>query len=88
VTDDETDQSQVDPDDWTANVRSRGVYELACRLRDVGKFSTAGGSRERLHWVAGGARDAILAEVIRQKGDGDEIRDDVADACEGRRPRW
>jgi hypothetical protein len=89
VSDYEADPPHEDPADaFSESVRYRSAYELACRLRDVGKFSTAGGSRERLYFAAGQQREAILREVIRQKGDHEDVREGVEDACEGRQPRW
>jgi hypothetical protein len=59
VSDHEADPPHEDPADaFCDGARYRLAYELASRLRDVGKFSTAGGSRERLYFAAGQQREA------------------------------
>lgn len=63
----------------------RSAYGLACRLVDGRRTSFADGQEVSRNSAP------ILAEVVRQLGDGKDletIREAVEDALAGRQPRW
>jgi hypothetical protein len=73
-------------DDDTANIRYRTAYSLAAELLEA-HFFDMGSGRRRNHAAAGDA-EKIRAEVLRQLGDSEAVREGADDALARRRPRW
>jgi hypothetical protein len=82
---------RIDEDDPTAAVLRRSAFGLAADLAEIRRFDHAWG--KAFASGVGGERRAIEAEVLArlEAGQGAAaklIREAVADALEGRRPRW
>jgi hypothetical protein len=71
--------------DDAANVLYHLAYGLARELMEAHGFSM---QTERHRGSAAGDAAQIRAEVLRQLGDSEAVREGFDDALAGRRPRW
>jgi hypothetical protein len=80
----------MDDQEFTTCMLYRLAYGIATDRVEASRFDTLYGRR---HQAKGGAADAIEAEVIArvsrpEQASLEAIREAVADALAGRRPRW
>jgi hypothetical protein len=73
---------------FAENVLYRLSYGLAWRLAEAEGHGSALKGRARSNPAAGGSPARIMAEVVGRYGDSPDVREGVADALSGRRPRW
>jgi hypothetical protein len=80
----------MDDQEFATSVLYRLAYGIAADRAEASQFDTLYGRR---HQAKGGAAEVIEAEVLARVGATDPaaretIREAVADALAGRRPRW
>jgi hypothetical protein len=73
-------------DDDQEGYAYRRAYSLAANLLEARRNDMQYG-RHRNNPAAGDA-EKVRAEVLRQLGDSEPVRDGIDDALAGRRPRW